>query len=461
MELKGIAWKLHQLSDMNICVIGTGYVGLVTGACLAEMGNTVICCDRERERVEALRAGRIPFFEPGLEEVVEANVAEHRLSFSTDVAEAVRQSLLCFIAVGTPTGNEEGSADLSAVFAVTEEIAQSMDGYRIIATKSTVPVGTGAKLEKLIRSRTEHPFSVVANPEFLKQGDAVNDFLKPDRVVVGTSDQRARDEMRELYSPFMRTGNRIVEMDVASAEMTKYAANAFLAIKISFINEMSQLCEAVGADIDLVRAGISRDPRIGGSFLFPGVGFGGSCLPKDVRALTRTAEEAGCDLPVVSASLRVNQKQIEFFWQKILERFGQDVRGKTFALWGLAFKPRTDDMREAPAIGMVERLVEAGARVRAFDPKAMENAKRLLDGKIELVADAYEVCEDADALVILTEWNEFRRPSFERLRELLKEPLIFDGRNLYEGEAMARRGFSYHSVGRSVVELGRTPLGAG
>ena len=457
--MRGILLLLVTSLGMDICVIGTGYVGLVTGACLAEMGNTVICCDRDLSRVEGLRAGKIPFFEPGLEEVVEANMAEHRLSFSTDVADAVKKSLICFIAVGTPTGDDDGAADLSAVFAVAKEIAGAMDGYRIIATKSTVPVGTGAKLQELVSGLTEHPFSVVANPEFLKQGDAVNDFLKPDRVVVGTSDQRARDEMRELYSPFMRTGNRIVEMDVASAEMTKYAANAFLAIKISFINEMSQLCEAVGADVDLVRAGISRDPRIGGHFLFPGVGFGGSCLPKDVRALTRTAQDAGCQLPVVSASLRVNHSQIDFFWNKLLDQYGQDLRGKTFALWGLAFKPRTDDMREAPALGMVQRLFDAGAKVKAFDPKAMENAKRLLDGKLELGADAYEVCEEADALIILTEWNEFRRPSFERLKTLLKEPVIFDGRNLYEGEAMARRGFSYHSIGRSSVELGRTPLG--
>lgn len=445
---------------MDICVIGTGYVGLVTGACLAEMGNTVICCDRDLSRVDALRSGKIPFFEPGLEEVVEANVAEHRLSFSSDVAEAVKRSLICFIAVGTPTGDEEGTADLSSVFAVAEEIASAMDGYRIIATKSTVPVGTGAKLQKLVSNLTDHPFSVVANPEFLKQGDAVNDFLKPDRVVIGTSDQRARDEMRELYSPFMRTGNRIVEMDVASAEMTKYAANAFLAIKISFINEMSQLCEAVGADVDLVRVGISRDPRIGGHFLFPGVGFGGSCLPKDVRALTRTAEQVGCELPVVSAALRVNQSQIEFFWSKLVAQYGEDLRGRTFALWGLAFKPRTDDMREAPSISLVNRLAEAGAKVKAFDPKAMENAKRILGGKLQLGSDAYEVCDGADALIILTEWNEFRRPNFERLKSLLKEPLIFDGRNLYENEAMGRRGFSYHSIGRSSVEVGRTPLEA-
>jgi UDPglucose 6-dehydrogenase len=292
----------------------------------------------------------------------------------------------------------------------------------------------------------------VANPEFLKQGDAVNDFLKPDRVVVGTSDQRARDEMRELYSPFMRTGNRIVEMDVASAEMTKYAANAFLATKISFINEMSQLCEQVGADIDLVRAGIARDPRIGGHFLFPGVGFGGSCLPKDVRALLQTAQESGCALPVVQAALEVNARQQEFFWSKIRSHYQGDLNGKVFALWGLSFKPRTDDMREAPSLGLVKRLREAGAAVRGFDPKAMENARRQLGEHLETGHDAYEICQGADALIILTEWNEFRRPNFERLKGLLKTPVIFDGRNLYELPMMRQRGFTYHSVGRATAE---------
>lgn len=435
---------------MEICIVGTGYVGLVTGACLAEMGNTVICCDRDISRIERLKAGQIPFFEPGLEEVVESNAMEKRLFFSTDVADAVRRSLTCFIAVGTPTASD-GAADLSAVLAVAEEIARAMDGYRIIATKSTVPVGTAARLTKLIGSLTEHPFSVVANPEFLKQGDAVNDFLKPDRVVVGTSDQRARDEMRELYSPFMRTGNRIVEMDVASAEMTKYAANAFLATKISFINEMSQLCELVGADIDLVRAGIARDPRIGGHFLFPGVGFGGSCLPKDVRALLQTAAKFDCAMPVVEGALQVNESQIEFFWKKILCHFQGDIEGKTIALWGLSFKPRTDDMREAPSLGLVRRLAEVGATVRAFDPKAMDNARRLLNDQLELGNDAYEICQQADALVILTEWNEFRRPNFERLKALLHSPVIFDGRNLYELAMMARRGFTYYSVGRETA----------
>lgn len=435
---------------MEVCVVGTGYVGLVSGACLAEMGNTVICCDRQEERIEALNRGELPFFEPGLEEVVESNVAENRLSFTTDLAEAVRASTICFIAVGTPTAGD-GAADLSAVFAVAEGIARAMDGYRIIATKSTVPVGTGAKLQELVAKHTSHPFSIVANPEFLKQGDAVNDFLKPDRVVVGTSDQRARDEMRDLYSPFMRTGNRIVEMDVASAEMTKYAANAFLATKISFINEMSQLCEQVGADIDLVRAGIARDPRIGGHFLFPGVGFGGSCLPKDVRALLQTASANGCGMPVVESSLRVNQQQLNFFWTKISDHFQGQLQGKSIALWGLSFKPRTDDMREAPSLGIVQRLHEAGASVRAFDPKAMENARKEMGDQIETGSDAYSVCEDADALVILTEWNEFRRPSFERLKGLLKTPVIFDGRNLYDAPMMAKRGFVYHSIGRATV----------
>ncbi len=435
---------------MNVCIVGTGYVGLVSGACLAEMGNTVICCDREDQRIEALKNGELPFFEPGLEEVVESNVGEHRLSFTTDLAEAVRASSICFIAVGTPTAGD-GAADLSAVFAVAEAIAKAMDGYRIIATKSTVPVGTGAKLQELVASLTDHPFSIVANPEFLKQGDAVNDFLKPDRVVIGTSDQRARDEMRELYSPFMRTGNRIVEMDVASAEMTKYAANAFLATKISFINEMSQLCEHVGADIDLVRAGIARDPRIGGHFLFPGVGFGGSCLPKDVRALLQTAGASGCEMPVVESSLQVNGQQLEFFWNKIVAHFEGDFQGKTVALWGLSFKPRTDDMREAPSLGIIKRLHEAGATVRAFDPKAMENARRELGEMVELGSDAFVVCEGADALIILTEWNEFRRPGFERLKGVLKSPVIFDGRNLYEPPMMAQRGFVYHSIGRATV----------
>lgn len=440
---------------MNVCVVGTGYVGLVTGACLAEMGNSVICCDRDDQTIALLKAGEMPFFEPGLEEIVSANVAENRLCFTTDLSWAVKESLILFIAVGTPTLND-GSADLSAVFSVVQAIALAMDGYRIIVTKSTVPVGTGAKLQAMLEKHSNHPFSIVANPEFLKQGDAVNDFLKPDRVVIGTTDQRARDEMRELYSPFMRTGNRIVEMDVASAEMTKYAANAFLAVKISFINEISRLCEAVGANVDLVRSGVSRDERIGAHFLFPGVGFGGSCLPKDVRALEVTAQLAECQLSIVSSALKANKRQLEFFWDKVKDHFASGLRGKTIALWGLSFKPRTDDMREAPSLGLIKLLTEAGAVVHAYDPKALEKAKSILNAEVELISDAYQACRGADALIILTEWNEFRRPNFERIKEMLQEPVIFDGRNLFELKMMARRGFTYYSIGRPTVKPDRT-----
>ncbi len=394
----------------------------------------------------------MPFYEPGLEEIVESNVREGRLSFTGDLKAAVKNSKICFIAVGTPA-DADGAADLSGVFAVAKEIAESMDGYRIIATKSTVPVGTGAKLTEVIAGATSHAFSVVSNPEFLKQGDAVNDFLKPDRVVIGTSDSRARDEMRDLYAPFMRTGNRVIEMDVPSAEMTKYAANAFLAVKISFINEIGRLCEAVGADVDQVRTGISRDPRIGGSFLFPGVGFGGSCLPKDVRALLRTAKQARCDMPVVESAWDGNRKQFEFYWNKIVSCFGEDLTGRIFSVWGLAFKPRTDDLREAPALRLIDGLLERGGEVRAFDPKAMDNFRRLYGSSVTLCSDSYEACKGSDALLIMTEWNEFRRPSFERVRTELRAPLIIDGRNLFEPKVMAERGFQYHSVGRAVSQV--------
>ncbi len=436
---------------MQVCIIGTGYVGLVSGACLAEMGNDVICVDRDTRRIEELEKGILPFFEPGLEEIVECNYREGRLTFSTDLADAVSRSLICFIAVGTPAGSD-GSADLSAVYKVAEGIAEAMDGYRIISTKSTVPVGTGARLAELVSAKTEHEFSIVSNPEFLKQGGAVNDFLKPDRVVIGASDQKAHDLMRELYSPFLRTGNPIIFMDVPSAEMTKYVANAFLATKISFINEISRLCERVGASVDHVRAGISKDTRIGSHFLFPGVGFGGSCLPKDIRALVQTAEEFGCELPIVDAARRVNLSQREFFVNKIRNHYGGQLKDLTFALWGLSFKPRTDDMREAPSLTLVRILTEAGAKIQAFDPQASENARSLIGDRIKICERGYHACEGADALVILTEWNEFRRPNFEKVKEALKEPVIFDGRNLYDTDMMARRGFLYYSVGRPTLE---------
>ncbi len=432
---------------MKVCMIGTGYVGLVSGACLAEMGNDVICVDKNQGRIAALLKGEIPFFEPGLEEIVESNSREGRLEFSTDLAEAVRQATICFIAVGTP-GQPDGSADLSAVFQVAQKVAQAMNGFRIIATKSTVPVGTAARIQALVSEQTEHPFSVVSNPEFLKQGSAVNDFLKPERVIVGADDSRAFDLMQELYAPFLRTGNPIISMDVASAEMTKYVANAFLATKISFINEMSRLCESVGADIELVRAGICTDSRIGRHFLFPGIGFGGSCLPKDVKALLRTGHEAGCDLPLIAAAREGNDRQKEFFISKILTHFSGGLQGKSVALWGLSFKPKTDDLREAPSLDVVQALTDAGAQIRAFDPQAMEKAAQLLPDTVTLCRSSYEACDGCEALVVLTEWNEFRRPDYERIKQRLNQPIIFDGRNLYSPERMAERGFHYHCVGR-------------
>ena len=432
---------------MNVCIVGTGYVGLVTGACLAEMGNTVICVDINAERVDGLRRGELPFFEPGLKEIVETGLRENRLIFTTDLKEGVAASEICFIAVGTPS-TADGSADLSAVFTVARQIAESMDEYKVIVTKSTVPVGTSKKVSEIVAESTTQPFSVVSNPEFLKQGDAINDFAKPDRVIIGTSDERALKLMSELYAPFMRTGNRIISMDIPSAELTKYAANAFLAIKISYINEISQLCESVGADVERVRAGISKDPRIGSQFLFPGVGFGGSCLPKDVRALTKTGEQWGRTLPVISGALKTNQQQRENFAHRILERLGSDLAGKTIALWGLSFKPKTDDMREAPSISVVETLHRAGARIQAYDPQANSNAQRILGDKVCLQSSSYTACHQADALVILTEWNEFRRPNFDEILRQLKSPILFDGRNLYKPEIMADKGFEYHSVGR-------------
>ncbi|MBI3928245.1 MAG: UDP-glucose/GDP-mannose dehydrogenase family protein [Armatimonadetes bacterium] len=432
---------------MKICVIGTGYVGLVSGACLAEMGNDVICVDRDEERIAQLREGVVPIYEPGLEEIVHTNIAEERLRFTTDLAEAVRETVVCFIAVGTPQSTD-GSADLSAVFGVASDIARLMDGYRVIATKSTVPVGTAAKIRNLVAENTKHPFSVVSNPEFLKQGSAVDDFLKPERVVVGVEDQRAFDIMQELYAPFLRTGNPIITMDILSAEMTKYVANAFLATKISFINEMANLCERVGADIAQVRTGICTDSRIGKHFLFPGVGYGGSCLPKDVQALLKTAGEHECECPIIDSVHRVNQRQRERFVGKVLVHFGGNLAGKKIAVWGLAFKPRTDDMREAPSVTVIQTLLEAGAEVRAFDPKAYPAARALLGDRVRYFDNYYTALEGSDALIIMTEWNEFRRPNFERIKNLMAQPVIFDGRNLYDVERMQERGFVYYAVGR-------------
>jgi UDPglucose 6-dehydrogenase len=436
---------------VKVCVVGTGYVGLVAGTCLAEMGNDVICVDNNAAKVETLRKGEVPIYEPGLEELIRSNTKEGRLSFTTDLDAAVKQSLICIIAVGTPE-LADGSADLTAVFNVARQIAKAMDGYRVIVTKSTVPVGTADQIRAIVADTTQHEFAIVSNPEFLKQGAAVDDFLKPDRVVIGADNQRAFDIMRELYSPFLRTGNPIINMDIKSAEMTKYAANAFLATKISFINEMSSLCEKVGADVAMVRIGISTDNRIGSQFLFPGLGYGGSCFPKDVKALIKTGQENGHPMNILEAVDTKNDQQRVDFLDKINAYFEGDLQGKTFAVWGLAFKPRTDDLREAPSKTIIETLLAKGASVKAFDPKAMGVARQIFGDKITYCETSYEALEGVDALLLVTEWNEFRRPDFDKMSQLMKRPLIFDGRNQYELERMARRGFEYFCIGRPQYE---------
>jgi UDPglucose 6-dehydrogenase len=434
---------------MKVCVIGTGYVGLVAGTCLSEMGNDVICVDNDAAKIERLWAGEVPIYEPGLEELIRANTQDGRLTFTTDLKDAVERSQICIIAVGTPQG-EDGSADLTYVLQVAGQIAESMNGYKVIVNKSTVPVGTADKVRALVESITAHEFSVVSNPEFLKQGAAVDDFLKPDRVVIGTDSQRATDIMRELYSPFLRTGNPILFMDIRSAEMTKYAANAFLATKISFINDISNLCEKVGADVTHVRNGIATDARIGPQFLFPGLGYGGSCFPKDVKALIKISRDYNYTSRLLESVDCINQEQRRFYVDKIRAYFEGDLSGKTFALWGLAFKPRTDDMREAPAITIINELLSAGAKVQAFDPKAMGTARRIFGDRIEYCKTSYEAVEGADALLLVTEWHEFRRPDFEKIKTLMNRPAIFDGRNQYDPERMVRRGFDYFCMGRNL-----------
>ncbi|MFI5179248.1 MAG: UDP-glucose dehydrogenase family protein [Vicinamibacterales bacterium] len=433
---------------MKIAVVGTGYVGLVLGACLAENGNTVACVDKDESKVETLKAGRMPIYEPGLEELVRRNDHEERLTFTTDLASAVRASQIVFIAVGTPQG-EDGSADLRHVLDVARDVGRAINKYTIVVDKSTVPVGTAKRVRDTIAAETTHPFSVVSNPEFLKQGAAVEDSMKPDRVVVGVDagDDRAVEMMRELYAPFTRTGAPIMMMDTASAELCKYASNAILATKISFMNEVANLCELVGADVDQVRKAMGADRRIGTSFLFPGVGYGGSCFPKDVQALMRSSRDKGYDFKILQAVESVNKAQKVRLVEKI-ERHFTRLTGKTIALWGLAFKPRTDDMREAPAIPIIERLLAGGATVRAYDPAAAPVAKRIFDGRIVLCDRSYDALAGADALAIVTEWNEFREPDFERMRSLLRSPVVFDGRNIYSPEQMRALGFTYFSIGR-------------
>jgi len=431
---------------MKIAVIGTGYVGLVVGACFAENGNDVICVDKDAAKIRGLQRGRIPIYEPGLEELVRRNRAERRLAFTTALARAVRASQIVFIAVGTPQG-EDGSADLQHVLGVARDIARAMNGYKVIVDKSTVPVGTAERVRNVIRRETTHPFSVVSNPEFLKQGAAIEDFLKPDRVVIGAEDPRASELMQELYAPFTRTGAPIMVMDCASAELSKYAANAMLATRISFMNEIANVCEAVGADVDHVRAAVGSDRRIGASFLFPGVGYGGSCFPKDVKALLRFSKEQRYDFQILRAVEAVNAAQKAWVLRRLDAHFGS-LKGRHIAVWGLAFKPRTDDMREAPSIPVVNGLVARGARVHAFDPEAHAVARGVFGARITYADSSYDALKGADALVILTEWNEFRRPDFARMKALMRAPVVFDGRNIHDPAAMKVRGFTYFSVGR-------------
>jgi UDPglucose 6-dehydrogenase len=432
---------------MNIAVIGTGYVGLVAGACLAESGNEVVCVDKDEAKIRTLRRDRMPFYEPGLEELVRRNRHEKRLTFTATLPKAVRDAQIIFIAVGTPPG-EDGSADLQHVLAVARDVARAMNGYKVIVDKSTVPVGTSERVREIIRRETTHPFSVVSNPEFLKQGSAVDDFLKPDRVVIGAEDPRAETLMRELYAPFTRTGAPVMVMDCASAELSKYAANAMLASRISFMNEVANLCELVGADVDHVRQAMAADKRIGSSFLFPGVGYGGSCFPKDVQALMHFASEKDYEFKILRAVESVNAQQKSRLLAKMRAHFGS-VKGKTIAVWGLAFKPRTDDMREAPSLTLIEGLLAAGARVQAFDPEAMRVAKGLLGSRVTFTSGNYEALRGADCLAIVTEWSEFRRPDFARMRKLMRTPVVFDGRNIYTPEQMRQNGFTYYSIGRA------------
>jgi len=433
---------------MKIAVVGTGYVGLVLGACLAENGNTVICVDKDQSKVDTLRAGRMPIYEPGLEELVRRNTHEERLSFSTDLSSAVRASNIIFIAVGTPQG-EDGSADLQHVMAVARDVGRAMNKYTIVVDKSTVPVGTARKVRAVIAAETKQRFAVVSNPEFLKQGAAVEDSMKPDRVVIGVDkgDEAAGEAMRELWAPFTRTGAPILMMETTSAELCKYAANAILATRISFMNEIANVCELVDADVDDVRKAMGTDRRIGSSFLFPGVGYGGSCFPKDVKALLHSSQDRGYDFPILQAVEQVNQAQKERLVAKMESHFGA-LKGRTIALWGLAFKPRTDDMREAPAIRIIDRLLELGAVVRAYDPAAIPVARRLFEGRVTFCDRSYEALAGADALAIVTEWNEFRNPDFEVMLRLLRHPVIFDGRNLFAPAQMKQNGFTYYSIGR-------------
>ena len=437
---------------MKISVLGTGYVGLVAGTCFAENGNDVICVDLNKEKIEKLKNGEIPIYEPGLEELVKRNTKEGRLKFSTDSAASIRSTDIVFIAVGTPS-SVDGSADLEMFLKAAETIADNMTSPKIIVNKSTVPVGTAAKVRAVVSARTKVDYDVVSNPEFLKEGTAIDDFLKPDRVVIGCEKEATFKTMEKLYGPFVRNGNPILWMSNISAEMTKYAANSFLATKISFINEIANLCELVGADVESVRKGISTDVRIGKHFLYPGVGYGGSCFPKDVKALVKTGKNNSLEMEIIKAAESVNEKQKYFLFSKIEKQFGANLKGKTFGIWGLSFKPNTDDMREAPALVMIEKLSRAGATIRAYDPVAMHEAKKQLPAGavVQFVDNPYQALEGADAMILMTEWNEFRNPDFGKIKSLLKSPVIFDGRNIFDPKSMKEAGFTYAGVGRATV----------
>lgn len=436
---------------MKIAVVGTGYVGLVTGTCLAETGNEVICVDINEEKVKAMQNGVLPIYEPGLEQLFHRNIKQGRLHFTNNLAEAIKEAQVIFLALPTPPGGD-GSADLSYVLGAAKDIAKLVTDYKVIVTKSTVPVGTADKVTAAFKENTTVEFAVVSNPEFLREGVAVEDFMKPDRVVIGTTYERAREILGELYGPYVRQGNPILFMDERSSELTKYAANSFLATKITFMNEVANMCELVGANVDMVRAGIGADARIGKRFLFPGVGYGGSCFPKDVQAMAKSAKEFGYDFKILDSVMEVNETQKKILVKKVLEYFKEGIEGKKFALWGLAFKPETDDIREAPALYIIDELVKHGASVVAYDPEGMPNVQKMLGDKITYAPDRYAALDGADALLIVTEWSVFRTPDFSYVKEKLKNSVIFDGRNLYDLDKMSKMGFYYSSIGRKTIQ---------
>ncbi|WP_282056328.1 UDP-glucose dehydrogenase family protein [Maribacter luteus] len=440
---------------MKITVVGTGYVGLVTGTCFAETGIDVTCVDIDKKKIEMLLDGQVPIYEPGLDTLLERNLDKGRITFTTSLAKGIKDSDAVFIAVGTPP-DEDGSADLKYVLGVAREIGQHMDDYKVVITKSTVPVGTSYKVkaalqEELDKRKVDIPFDVASNPEFLKEGSAVDDFLKPDRIVVGIESERAEKTLKRLYKPFLMNGHPLLFMDISSSEMTKYAANSMLATKISFMNDIANLCELVGANVDLVRKGIGSDARIGNKFIYPGTGYGGSCFPKDVQALVRTADEYGHSLEVLKAVESVNYRQKSKLVEKIKSHFGEDLKGKQFGIWGLAFKPKTDDMREAPSLVIIEQLLALGAEIRVYDPVAMEEAKHTLKDSVVYAKDEYDACIEVDALVVVTEWSEFRMPNFRILDKIMNNKLIFDGRNIYDPEEMKDMDYTYYSIGRATI----------